>query len=272
MVSTADLNEMAAIAIEAEDQATYERELLWRIERIVGFDVAFFKRPAGVGAIACGLDYDWLSTRERSLVDCQREVAGVLEVALQRRGVAVDVDVFGRRGLESKQYYQTLMRDVGGKSSALLPVVSHGRCLATLMLGLTSRTHRQREVELMEQFAPTLRLCEEYRAAHRRASHVREVQHHIGRASGSMAERAPEPLRSAGLQPPRGRVQQRLLLSAAERDVLSYLPLGYTNAEIARARGTSSRTVRNQLSTAYVKLGVATRAEAVARFTREPEE
>jgi DNA-binding CsgD family transcriptional regulator len=53
-------------------------------------------------------------------------------------------------------------------------------------------------------------------------------------------------------------------LTAREREVLSYLRLGYTNREIAAACGTSPRTVRNQLSTVFEKLGAATRAEAVA--------
>jgi DNA-binding NarL/FixJ family response regulator len=53
-------------------------------------------------------------------------------------------------------------------------------------------------------------------------------------------------------------------LTSAEREVLSYLHLGYSNAQIADARGNTERTVRNQLSSAYAKLGVGSRAEAVA--------
>jgi len=53
-------------------------------------------------------------------------------------------------------------------------------------------------------------------------------------------------------------------LSEREREVLSYLPLGYTNRQIAQALGSATRTVRNQLSRAYEKLGVGSRAEAVA--------
>jgi DNA-binding NarL/FixJ family response regulator len=40
--------------------------------------------------------------------------------------------------------------------------------------------------------------------------------------------------------------------------------LGYTNREIALACGTSFRTVRNQLSAVYAKLGAANRTEALA--------
>jgi DNA-binding CsgD family transcriptional regulator len=48
--------------------------------------------------------------------------------------------------------------------------------------------------------------------------------------------------------------------------VLDYLRLGYTNREIGLALGTQERTVRNQLSGVYAKLGVSTRAEAVGRL------
>jgi DNA-binding CsgD family transcriptional regulator len=45
-------------------------------------------------------------------------------------------------------------------------------------------------------------------------------------------------------------------------------PRGYTTAEIALACGTSPSTVRNQLSSVFEKLGVSTRAEAVALSVR----
>ncbi len=53
-------------------------------------------------------------------------------------------------------------------------------------------------------------------------------------------------------------------LSKREREVVGYLGLGYTNQEIALALGSAPRTVRNQLSRVYEKLGVSGRAEAVA--------
>jgi DNA-binding CsgD family transcriptional regulator len=59
-------------------------------------------------------------------------------------------------------------------------------------------------------------------------------------------------------------------LTERERELLSYLGLGYTNEQIASACGVSPYTVRNQLSRAYSKLGVATRAEAVAALRGSP--
>ena len=49
---------------------------------------------------------------------------------------------------------------------------------------------------------------------------------------------------------------------AVARDVLD----GLSNAEIARRRNSSPRTIANQLAAVYRKLGVASRAELAARM------
>jgi DNA-binding CsgD family transcriptional regulator len=53
-------------------------------------------------------------------------------------------------------------------------------------------------------------------------------------------------------------------LTNAEHEVVLAVERGESNAEIARARGTSTRTVANQLARVFRKLGVASRAELVA--------
>ncbi len=50
-------------------------------------------------------------------------------------------------------------------------------------------------------------------------------------------------------------------LSAAEQEVVGLVLSGYSNEAVARERGTSPRTVANQLASAYVKLGVGSRRE-----------
>jgi DNA-binding CsgD family transcriptional regulator len=57
-------------------------------------------------------------------------------------------------------------------------------------------------------------------------------------------------------------------LTAAERDVASRLIAGETFAEIARARGSSVRTVSKQAQSVYRKAGVASRSELAARLAR----
>jgi DNA-binding CsgD family transcriptional regulator len=57
-------------------------------------------------------------------------------------------------------------------------------------------------------------------------------------------------------------------LSPREREIVEYVCLGYANRDIALACGTSPNTVRNQLSSIFGKLGVASRTELVTRVLR----
>ena len=54
-------------------------------------------------------------------------------------------------------------------------------------------------------------------------------------------------------------------LTPAERDVLELLALGLDNAEIAARLVKSEKTVRNQVSSIFDKLGVRTRAQAIVK-------
>jgi DNA-binding CsgD family transcriptional regulator len=55
-------------------------------------------------------------------------------------------------------------------------------------------------------------------------------------------------------------------LTAAENEVLACAAAGLSNAEIARRRGKSLRTIANQLASAYRKLGVSGRQEVLAQL------
>jgi DNA-binding NarL/FixJ family response regulator len=57
-------------------------------------------------------------------------------------------------------------------------------------------------------------------------------------------------------------------LSDAERQVAVALLEGLSNGEIAAARGTTARTVANQVASLLKKLGARSRAEAVAVLGR----
>ena len=56
-------------------------------------------------------------------------------------------------------------------------------------------------------------------------------------------------------------------LSSAEEAVLRGVALGKSNAEIAKERGTSPRTVANQVAALLGKFGVASRYELVLAIT-----
>lgn len=53
-------------------------------------------------------------------------------------------------------------------------------------------------------------------------------------------------------------------LPAAEREVAALALQGLSNDDIARARGTSARTVANQLASVYRKLGIGSRLQLFA--------
>ncbi len=55
-------------------------------------------------------------------------------------------------------------------------------------------------------------------------------------------------------------------LTAAEREIVERIARGETNADIARARRTSLRTVANQVAALFKKLDVSSRRELVAKL------
>jgi DNA-binding NarL/FixJ family response regulator len=55
-------------------------------------------------------------------------------------------------------------------------------------------------------------------------------------------------------------------LTAAERMIAERLALGRSNAELARERGTSERTIANQVRAILEKTGTRSRAELTARL------
>ena len=63
---------------------------------------------------------------------------------------------------------------------------------------------------------------------------------------------------------PSGRAEILAALTAAEREVAELVLGGCTNAEVASRRGTSARTVANQLARIYRTLEVGSRTELCA--------
>ena len=57
-------------------------------------------------------------------------------------------------------------------------------------------------------------------------------------------------------------------LTSAQRDVACAVLEGKTRREVARERGTSTRTVANLLAQAFRRLGVSSRAELAAMLNR----
>ena len=227
-----DTSSLAEIATSAETLLDYERAVLGVVGRTVGFDVAMFKRAGGCGPYTPGLDAGIKRACSPYWQDFAREVALLGQAALKQQSVAVDVEFFGLRGLERLSYYQRLMRPHGGKATAVICLARRGRIMGSLSLGRTGGGFRASELSYLRALAPTLSICE-----------------------ASVLAPPLTPIAALDLA---------AALTPREAEVLGYLRLGYTNAQIGTALGSAERTVRNQLSRAYAKLGVASRAEAVA--------
>jgi DNA-binding CsgD family transcriptional regulator len=82
-------------------------------------------------------------------------------------------------------------------------------------------------------------------------------------AEGRVSDFAPQPPPSSS---PRSGVWR---MTRAEREIAAHVMNGHSNASIARRRGTSSRTVANQLAALYRKLRVGSRTELAARLSRQ---
>jgi DNA-binding CsgD family transcriptional regulator len=163
------------------------------------------------------------------------EVATLLPLAERSRWVVVDSECFGAK-LDELVYYDTVMRPHRGRTTLFGFLRHQGRHVGTVVLGRSAGSSSYRAVDstLLGELLPTLTL------AHRSYSPTRVAAALTASASSTLSKR--------------------------EREVWSYLGLGYTNEQIALALGSAPRTVRNQLSRVYEKLGVSGRAEAVAAF------
>ncbi|HET8936392.1 MAG TPA: helix-turn-helix transcriptional regulator [Polyangiales bacterium] len=224
-----DTDALVEVATQAVGAREYELGVLDILRRRLGFDVAMFKRRESSDGLH-GID-PRVELAVRSLWGRFRaESQSITLEALRQRGVAVDVEVLGMRRLERLLYYQTLMKPHHGTSTAFIVLARGGQLLTQLCLGRTHGGFTDDELDYLRSIKPALSVCE------------------------AALLSAPQPTDRSVLAQ----------LTPREREVLSHLPLGHTNAQIALALGTAERTVRNQLSSIYEKLGVSTRAEAVA--------
>jgi DNA-binding CsgD family transcriptional regulator len=209
--------------------ADYERRVLAGLRAIIPCEQAFFVRQNRIGAHTEGFD----DRVRRDTLDrfelYGRELAPFTLGARSSGGVGVDRAFFGGRQLERLSHFREVMQPHRGRSSLIGYLEFREQLLGCVVLGRSTSSFSSAEQASLRAALPALSLCDV--AVYRRQPHNLEVE-------------------SA--------------LSPRERDVLGYLGLGYTNREIAVACGTSPRTVRNQLSAVFRKLGASTRSEAVA--------
>lgn len=205
--------------------------LLKELAVSVGCDVAMLGGPRTLFA-ALHLDGSLERQARASWPAYGDELGPLHRAARESGGIAIDREVLSSKQLAGCRYHQELMQPLGGRST-LVGVSRFGeRPIAVVALGRTaSQRFEEGSRDCLRRALPAIALA---LIAHQAAN---PLEHSNPTAS---------------------------LLTARERDVLDYLKLGLTNAEIALACGTSVNTVRNQVGSILRKLGAANRTEAVA--------
>jgi len=228
---------IAEMACALADPREFERKVLGLLDQQIGADVGMFLGPQGPTE-TFGFDTSVLSMMSRRLESVVLELAPMMSAAQRGGGVVVDSEFFGSELKRLVNYNETIMRPNHGRST--LVACPRNQLGPFLCLGRRkgSPDFRARDLARIRGLIPVLTLAR---------------SHYL---LSEMANR--------GSTPPPNAAPFISRLTPREREVLSYLHLGYTNQQIGLALGSASRTVRNQLSSIYTKLGVSGRTEAVA--------
>jgi SAM-dependent methyltransferase len=143
-----------ALAHEASDAGTFERAVLDRLKREIGFDAAFFVAK-GASPTTVRVDAHALT---RALVEdrYQAELGPVKRAALARRNVAVDTDVLGEPTVREAAYHRDFARSVGGRHSLMGYLSLRGRPFGALMLGRAGSSFTPSEIARVEALLPAL--------------------------------------------------------------------------------------------------------------------
>lgn len=211
----------------AGDLAEFHTAVLEYFDHAIGYEFATVLHRGMPGPVAVGFCSGWRATVEARSATYGAELAEFERATIAAGGVGVDQEFLGH-GFEATAYYQELVAPERGGATLFGMLVFGGEPFGAVTLGRRRRGFLQRDKDAMQQALPSITVSE-------------------------VALRASRPPALA------------IPLSRRERDIVDYLRLGYTNADIALALGTSANTVRNQLAHLFRKLGASNRAELVAR-------
>lgn len=221
------------MASACPDREAFGREVLRHLDATVGYCSAFMlmldDADPAPALVAEGYPADRAGHLRARLGAYAAELEPVKDVALRQGGVAVDTAVLGG-AVGRRRYYRELVKPCGGGHSLLSFLTLRDRSAGVLMLGRRGAGFRAPEIDTLRGVRTALAVS------------------------------------LASFGGVRSSVAMAASLTGREREIASYLCLGYTNLEIGKALGTSAHTVRNQLATMFRKLEATTRAEAVGRL------
>lgn len=233
-----DLRALLALTTECATAEQYEQARMEWLQRLIGFDLFYLGAAFPDVHLACataGVDAPSVQSCEAKADRYWVDRVALNRGVMLRGGVAVDVDVLSARQRSAMALYDEIMSPLGVRMVAAAVFAIDGRARSCLYLGRTlARTFDRSALDVLRDALPILALGARLQAL----TTKRPV--------------APEPRR----------------FSAREREIIDYVCLGLTNAEIATAIGTSPNTVKNQIASVLRKAEVANRTELVATLGR----
>lgn len=225
---------IVAMGHAAPNASAYLREVSALLTQAVPVDALLAIRQPSMGGWVTdhtvGVSPSTLKRLKGNWGCYRQELAPVFERAA-RRGAAVDSQEMGAR-LRDTRYYAEIAAPQRSRSTAIVLLRWQSTSLGAFVLG-RRRDFSPIERELLCLLAPSLAL---------------------GLAAHASAPGDHEPLLKT--------------LTPSEREVVSYVCLGFTNKEIAAACGISANRVRNKLVRIFRRLEVSTRAELSAVAAR----
>jgi DNA-binding CsgD family transcriptional regulator len=229
----------------------------------------------GSGELEAGVADMLEADRRMAVAGCDLSVlvdwAAIAASALARLGRAEDAAAVARRELEAAIAYGTPRRkamalsacgglDAGPAGLAQL------REAVSLLRDSGARLERART---LVNLGIGLRRRNEALAAREPLAAGLDLAHRCGAAA--LAETARAELVATGARPRRASLRGPDALTPAELRTAEMAAAGRSNREIAQALFVSTKTVEAQLSQAYAKLGIASRAELGAALSGRPE-
>jgi DNA-binding CsgD family transcriptional regulator len=222
--------QLAELALEIPDQGDFRSAWLTQIAATLGIDSA---------TVCSSSDGQTFSTHtingdEKVLRRDMSEYVAEIEMRelllLMSGGTVLDGEFFSAQRRDELRVYREYLLPLGAVAHAKRCWLRSGRMFFFFFSKLRgTKSFQQEDVQGLDALFPVIALGEALHAVHARSS-----KHAVADLGG---------------------------ISAAESKVVSLAQRGLTNDEISSITGTRPRTIRNQLSSAYRKLGVSNRTE-----------
>jgi DNA-binding CsgD family transcriptional regulator len=230
-LTASEIGELAQNAVSLGD---FRQTILLRLQQTIGFDAACYHNitPGPLDRkTVLGVPEQIIPSSQGEYARRYTSLFGPVFGELKREPLAVDLDLFGQRGLREQGYFVDVLRPSGISHSLYSLVRFRDRAPALLSMGRASQ-------------GPL----------------PGSLRYHFGSLLPVLAAA------DAGLSAcEHGNWQNEL--TAKQRQLIGYVRAGLQNQEIANTLGISANTVRNRLATLFNQLGVRTRTELVARAT-----